>query len=70
MLYDEPLLSYGPIFGKVHRMTPNDLDRFKVSLGSFGAFLMTYYIVNGKTYFETNENLDGGVKSLVSIENI
>ena len=23
-------LSYGPIFGKVHRMTPNDLDMFKV----------------------------------------
>ncbi len=29
-LYDEPFLSYGPIFGKVHRMTPNDLDMFKV----------------------------------------
>ncbi len=29
-LYDEPFLSYGPIFGTVHRMTPNDLDMFKV----------------------------------------
>ncbi len=29
-LYDEPFLSYGAIFGKVHRMTPNDLDMFKV----------------------------------------
>ncbi len=29
-LYDEPFLSYGPIFGKVHRMTPNALDMFKV----------------------------------------
>ncbi len=29
-LYNEPFLSYGPIFGKVHRMTPNDLDIFKV----------------------------------------
>ena len=32
-LYDEPFLSYhgyGPIFGKVHQMTPNDLDMFKV----------------------------------------
>ncbi len=27
-LYDE---SYGPISGKVHRMTPNDLDMFKVN---------------------------------------
>ncbi len=30
LLYDEPLLSYGPILGKVHQMTPNDLDMFKV----------------------------------------
>ncbi len=30
LLYCEPFLSYGPIFGKVHRMTPNDLDMFKV----------------------------------------
>ena len=29
-LYDEPFLSYGPIFGKVHRMTLNDPDMFKV----------------------------------------
>ena len=29
-LHDEPFLSYGPIFGKVYRMTPNDLDMFKV----------------------------------------
>ena len=29
-LYDEPFLSYGAIFGKVHRMTPNDLAMFKV----------------------------------------
>ncbi len=29
-LYDEPILSYGPSFGKLHRMTPNDLDMFKV----------------------------------------
>ena len=29
-LYDEPFLSCGPIFGKVHQMTPNDLDMFKV----------------------------------------
>ncbi len=29
-LYDKPFLNYGPIFGKVHRMTPNDLDMFKV----------------------------------------
>ena len=29
-LYKEPFLSYGPIFWKVHQMTPNDLDMFKV----------------------------------------
>ncbi len=29
-LYDEQFFGYGPIFGKVHRMTPNDLDMFKV----------------------------------------
>ncbi len=29
-LYGEQFLSYGPIFGKVHRMTPNDLDMSKV----------------------------------------
>ncbi len=29
-LYDEPLLSYGSIFGKVHRITPNDTDMFNV----------------------------------------
>ena len=29
LLYDEPFLSYGPIFGKVNRITPNDLDMFK-----------------------------------------
>ena len=29
-LYNEPFLSYGPIIGKVHWMTPNDLDMFKV----------------------------------------
>ncbi len=28
LLYDKPLLSYTPCFGKVHRMTPNDLDMF------------------------------------------
>ena len=30
VFYDEPFSSYGPILGKVHRMTPNDLDMFKV----------------------------------------
>ena len=30
LLYDEAFLSYGPMFGKVHWMTPNDLDMFKV----------------------------------------
>ncbi len=29
-LYDEPFLSYGAIFGKEHRMTPNDLNMFNV----------------------------------------
>ena len=29
-LYDEPFSIYRPIFGKVHRMTPNHLDMFKV----------------------------------------
>ena len=29
-LYDETLSSYAPFFGNVHRMTPNDLDMFKV----------------------------------------
>ena len=29
-LYDEKFFSYGPIYGKVHRMTPNHLDMFKV----------------------------------------
>ncbi len=29
-LYNEPLLLYWPIFGKLHRMAPNDLDMFKV----------------------------------------
>ncbi len=29
-LYDKPFLSYDPIFRKVHRMTPNDLNMFKV----------------------------------------
>ncbi len=29
-LYDESFLSYGPSFGKVHWMTPNGLDLFKV----------------------------------------
>ncbi len=29
-LYNEPVLSYCPIFGKVHQMTPNDLDMFKL----------------------------------------
>ena len=29
-LYDEPFLSYCSIYGKVHRMTPNDIDMFKV----------------------------------------
>ncbi len=28
--YDEPFLSYGPISGKVHRMTPNNLDMYQV----------------------------------------
>ena len=30
LLYDETFLSYGPIFGTVHQMTPNDLDMVKV----------------------------------------
>ena len=30
LLHDEQLLTYGPIFGKVHWMKPNDLDMFKV----------------------------------------
>ena len=29
-LYDELFLTFGPSFGKVHRMTPNDLNMFKV----------------------------------------
>ena len=29
-LYDEPFLSYSPIFRKVHRMTPKDHDMFQV----------------------------------------
>ncbi len=29
-LYDKPILNYGPIFGNVHQMTPNDLDMFKI----------------------------------------
>ncbi len=30
LLYNEPVLSYCPIFRKVLRLTPNDLDMFKV----------------------------------------
>ncbi len=30
LLFDEPFLSYGPIIGNVHQMTPNDRDRFEV----------------------------------------
>ncbi len=33
-LYVELFLSYGAIFGKVHQMTPNDLDMFKVKTTS------------------------------------
>ncbi len=29
-LSNEQFLSFGPIFGKVHQMTPNDFDMFKV----------------------------------------
>ena len=29
-LYDKPFLSYGPILGKMQRMTLNDLDMFRV----------------------------------------
>ena len=29
-LYNETFSSHSPIFGKVHQMTPNDIDMFKV----------------------------------------
>ena len=52
-LYNEPFLSYGPIFRKVHRMTPNDLDIFKIKNLSYLStkFGINLMMVSEKTRF-------------------
>ncbi len=72
-LYDEPFSIYRPIFGKVHQMTPNDLDMFQVkntnmvhtpprskftSVSLYDEPFFSYGPIYGKVHWMTPNDLD------------